>query len=307
VPRRALLIHNPVARGAPSLASLRAAADALAGWEISFQETEGAGHATMLAAVAAKRAADAVIACGGDGTVNEVVNGVAGSETALAVVRGGTANVWAKEARVPKQVGAAVRLLNDGEVRTVDLGRVRWSAESGGERYFLLMAGVGFDASIVQTISPAAKRRLGAASYLLAGARRTFGHRAIDADITADGLDLSGQAYWLLAANTRSYGGLVNITYHARIDDGALELCLLRKGGLHRLLWLLPFVLLKRLDSRANVVYRRAQSLDITTPGMPVQIDGEYLGETPMRFDLAPGALRVIVPKTGKKNRLFGG
>jgi diacylglycerol kinase family enzyme len=179
----------------------------------------------------------------------------------------------------------------------VDLGRASWSGDTAGERYFLLMAGAGFDAAIVKAISPATKRRIGAASFVLAGLRRSFRHRALDVEATADGQDLSGPVYWVIVANTRSYGGLVNIAYRAKADDGALDVCLLRKGGLHRLLFLLPFVLLKRLDGRANVVSLPAQTFDVRTPGLAVQVDGEYIGETPMRLQVAPEALRVIVPR----------
>jgi len=101
VAKRALLIYNPAARGVPKLERLRAAAGGVAGWEIVIEQTTATSHATELARQAASEGLDAAIACGGDGTVNEVANGLAGSTTALAVVRGGTANVWAKETHVP--------------------------------------------------------------------------------------------------------------------------------------------------------------------------------------------------------------
>jgi YegS/Rv2252/BmrU family lipid kinase len=290
--RQATIIFNPAARGAPKIEDVRAALGILPEWDISLQETEGPGHATVLATVAASRGAEVVFACGGDGTVNEVVNGIAGSRTALAVFPTGTANVWAKELGLPKRIEDALRLLQVGEARVVDLGRA-------GDRFFLLMAGIGFDASIVRSTSPAIKRRLGAASFVLTGVRRAFSHRAADVTLTMDGEDLSGSLYWLLASNTRSYGGLVNIAHRAVADDGALDVSLLRKGGPHRLVWLLPAVLLKRLEGRANVVIDRARALEIKTAGLPVQVDGEYIGETPMRFEVAPGALRALVPRGG--------
>jgi diacylglycerol kinase family enzyme len=145
------------------------------------------------------------------------------------------------------------------------------------------------------------KRRLGAAAYVLSGLRRAFGHRAMDARMSVDGADLSGELYWLLVANTRSYGGLVDIAHRALADDGELDLCLLRTGGPHRLAWLLPWVLLKRLEGRANVLYQRERTVDITTPGLPVQVDGDYLGETPMRFEVVPKALRAVVPRGARR------
>jgi len=272
-------VSNPAARRVPTAAKLRAALDALEGWETSLEETEGAGHATVLATIAAQRGLDAVVACGGDGTVNEVANGLAASTTALAVVRGGTSNVWAKETGVPKDPASAVRLLADGEQRAVDLGRasaIGGSASGGGGRYFLLMAGIGLDAAIVRDVSPTWKRRVGAAAYLLHGIGTALRYRSVEAGLTRDGEAASSRLYWLLVANTRNYAGLLDIALHAQADDGLLDICLLHKGGLPRLAWLLPWVLLRRHDRRAHVEYHQARSLDIATPGLPVQVDGEY-------------------------------
>ena len=297
--KRALAIFNPVARGAPPIERVREAIEALDGWETELQATEAAGHAIELAREAAARGLDAVVACGGDGTVNEVANGLAGSPTALAVVRGGTANVWAKEARLPRDPAGAVRLLAEGELRTVDLGRA-------GDRYFLLMAGIGFDATIVRRMSGVLKRRLGAAAYLIQGLRCVLTYRTVRAELSADGDPQSDGLYWLLLGNTRSYAGVLNLTHQARADDGKLDLCLLRRGGLLRLAWLAPWVLMGRHHRRAHVLYQQVTSLEVTTPGLPVQVDGEYLTETPLRFEVAPGALRVVVPR-GVRNPLFGG
>ncbi len=296
--KRALFVLNPVARGAPPFEHLRAAIDGLIGWETSLETTAAPSHATELARVAAERGLDAVVACGGDGTVHEVANGLAGSPTALAVVPGGTANVWAKEARLPRRPDAAVRLLAEGETRTIDLGRA-------GDRYFLLMAGVGFDAAIVRRVSGALKRRLGAASYLLHGLRLGLTYRASPAELLVDEESQPGKVYWLLLGNTRNYAGLLNITDRALADDGKLDLCLLRTGGLPKLAWLVGWVLLHRHHRRAGVLYRRVASLEVRTPGLPVQVDGEYLTETPLRFEVAPGALRVVVPR-GLHSPLFG-
>jgi YegS/Rv2252/BmrU family lipid kinase len=304
--KRALVVYNPVARGVPRIERLHAGSDALTGWDVSLQATASAGHATELAREAAQAGLDAVVACGGDGTVNEVANGLAGSQTTLAVVRGGTANVWAKEARLPKRPDAAVRLLAEGEVRAVDLGRALWPAPQGdGERYFLLMAGVGLDAAIVREVSDTLKRRLGAGAYVLHGVQRSLTYRSVPTELSADGADLSVGLYWLLVGNTRSYGGLLDLTHLALADDGLLDACLLRKGGILRLAWLLPWVLLRRHHRRPEIRYQHVRSFDVRTAGLPVQIDGEYLGETPMRFDVAPAALRVLVPP-GTRGGMWG-
>jgi YegS/Rv2252/BmrU family lipid kinase len=234
---------------------------------------------------------DAVVASGGDGTVNEVANGLATSATPLAVVRGGTANVWAKEIGVPRKAAAALALLSEGEVREVDLGRA-------GERYFLLMAGAGFDAAIVREMTGGGlKKRFGAASYIASGLRLALRYRAVEAEIIVEDEQLWTPLYWLMLGNTRNYGGVLDLAHMARADDGRLELLVLQRGGVLRLGWLALWALLKRHERRAHVLHRSVTSLEVRTAGLPVQADGEYLGETPMRFDIAPGALRVIVPR----------
>ena len=129
--RRALFIANPVARGLPSSGKLEMAAAWLEsqGWGTALEMTAGKGHATALSRGAAEWGYDVVVACGGDGTINEIANGLRGSDTALAVVRGGTANVWAKEVGVPRDPLSAVRLVSEGRRRRMDLGVVEGEAE----------------------------------------------------------------------------------------------------------------------------------------------------------------------------------
>ena len=291
------MIINPAARGVPQIERLREAISRVAGWEATLEATTSAGHATELARAAAQRGIDAVVACGGDGTMNEVANGLAGSDTAMATVRGGTANIWAKEIGASKDPSEAVRVLADGELRSMDLGLA-------GERHFLLMAGIGFDASIVQRVSSRLKRWSGALAYAVPSVLRAFGHRSISAELVVDGEALSTPLYWLLLGNTRNYGGVLNLTHQAKANDGLLDILLLQPGGLPRLAWLALWALLRRHQDRAEVLYRTASSIDVRTPGLPVQIDGEYLGETPMTFGVAPGALRVLVPR-GQGKVLF--
>ncbi len=268
------------------------------GWETSLTETSASGDAIDMAHDAAQRGIEYVFACGGDGTMNEVANGLAGSETAMATIRGGTANVWAKELGVPKKLSASISAIATGDVHTMDLGRA-------GDRCFLLMAGVGFDASILRRVSPGLKRRLGAAAYALPSIGRAFGHRAVDAELVTDGEPESSPLYWLLLGNTRNYAGVLDLTHMARPDDGLLDSLLLEHGGLPRLAWLALWALFRRHQNRAGVVYKKAGLVEVRTPGLPVQIDGEYLGETPMTFSVVPRALKVIVPH-GIESPLFG-
>lgn len=298
---RALLIRNPVSRKKLTRDKLAAVVAVArdAGWEIAEAATERAGHAMELARTAATGGVDIVIVYGGDGTVNDAVNGLAGSRTALGVLRGGTANVWAKEIRQPKDAVAAMRAIVAGERRRIDLGRA-------GERYFLLMAGVGMDARIVEQASEKWKRRIGALAYIITGVRVALTAKTQPVMVVVDGHSREMPLYWLLAGNTRSYGGVVNITHRALVDDGLLDIALMRRGGGWRLIVDGVRVFLGRHERSPNVGYLTVHSLSIDTPGLPVQIDGEPFGQTPLALEAAPGALEVIVP-AGLVSPLFSG
>jgi diacylglycerol kinase (ATP) len=307
--RRALFVYNPVARRAPSLDRLR---DAVAwletqGWETSLEGTTAAMHATELAREAARKDYDVVVACGGDGTVSEVANGLAGSSTALAVVPGGTANVWAKEVRIPRNPLAATRVIAEGERRRIDLGLACTEGQlacGGSHRYFLLMIGVGLDGLVVGTVPDGLKRRLGAGAYVLHGLRHLLSYRSRPTHLVLDGQPTERELFWMVVGNTRSYGGVVNLTHQAVADDGRLDLCLFSGHGLPRLIACGLRILVGRHHRAGNVLYRAVESVEVREPALPVQADGEYLGETPMSFRAVAGALHVVVPR-GLRSALF--
>lgn len=300
-PTRALLIRNPVARQAIDpvrLARVLETARA-AGWQIGLAETEAPGHATELARGAAAGGIDVVVVHGGDGTINEAVNGIAGTRTALAVLRGGTANVWAKEIGCARDPVAAMRAITLGVRRRIDLGRA-------GDRYFLLMCGVGLDADIVQRVGARMKRRVGALSYIIAGIATVLRRRTDRARIAIDGAPREADMYWMLAGNTRSYGGIVNLTFRAVADDGLLDIAIMRRGGVLRMAQAAIMLLLRRLDRAPNISYETARRVEIETPGIAAQVDGEPIGVTPLRIEVAAGALDVIVP-AARRSPLFAG
>jgi YegS/Rv2252/BmrU family lipid kinase len=296
---RACIVYNPAARNAPGRHRLKRAIEAVGPeWEIQLAATETSGHATDIARDAAKGGAVVVVACGGDGTVNEVVNGLAGGETALAVLRGGMGDVFAKEAGIPKSAERALPLLLGGERKRFDLGMA-------GERYFLLMAGVGFDAEVVRSVPEAAKKRWGSTSYAVCALRRLPAYKPKRASIRLDGVEMDMELYWLLAGNTRSYGGILDITSEARADDGCLDAYAFAGRGP---LWLTQTAIrtgLRRLEGAPGVTFRRLRRIQVETPGLPVQVDGEYIGDTPVELSVAPAALVVLLPR-GKGSKLFG-
>ena len=297
---RAVLIHNPVSRAAVSSDLLNAAIASghESGWSVDLRRTEAPRHATSLARDAAANGAEVIIVSGGDGTINEAINGIACTDTALAVLPGGTANVWAKEIGVHKDPLVAMRQMLTGDRRRIDLGRA-------GDRYFLLMAGIGLDAAIVARMTPAFKRRFGAWSYVAAGVPAALRTKPWRVRLTIDGTVRDTTLYWLVIGNTRSYGGFRDITHRAVADDGKLDVALMHRGGVRHLLVDGVRLLRGTHDRSPNIRYRQVQSIAIEGASIPVQVDGEVHAQTPMRFEAAPGVLNVIVP-AGIRSPLFG-
>ena len=297
-----LLIHNQSSRQ-PVAAEMRARLIEHAaehGWIIQSAESEYPGHATELARQAALAGIRVVLVSGGDGTLNQAVNGIAGTDTALAVLPGGTANVWAKEIGVPKDPLDALDAAIQGRVRRIDLGRANG-------RYFLLMAGIGLDGEVIEHVSPSHKRRFGALSYLAAAVPTAIRTRPGRVRLRVGEENLETHLYWMVVGNTRSYGGFRNITFKALADDGEFDMAMMRKGGLFHLAVDGARVMLHRHDRSPNIWYTRVRSIAVETPGLPVQIDGEPHGETPMLFEIAPRSLDVIVPATTRSPLFSGG
>jgi YegS/Rv2252/BmrU family lipid kinase len=297
----AVIILNPASRNAPRRERLESAGRDLAGdgWQIDLQVTQAPGHGVELARAAADSGAKVVFACGGDGTINEVVNGIAGSGTALGVLRGGMGDVFGREVGIPRDPAAALRVLVDGDRRRFDLGMVN-------DRYFLMMAGIGFDAGIVRAVPNRPKKLLGSASYALWGAWTLARHRSRDVILRVDGEELEARSYWMLLGNTRSYGGIVQITDTALVDDGLLDAYIFEARGLGRLVRTATRIVRHRLEGAAGVTFRRVRELEVISSGLDVQVDGEYAGTTPARFSVAPAAVDILLPH-GHGRELFRG
>ena len=290
--KRARLIVNPVSRTLPSRDRLATAPAwlRLHDWQVDTHWTRAPGHATELAHEAAAAGYDAVIAAGGDGTVNEVVNGIAGTRTALAAIPGGTANVWIRECGGPRHPGAVAALLERGRRRRVDLG-------IAGDRYFLLMASCGLDSAVAAMVTAQAKARFGRMAYVARGLRELARYAGVTAEITAGDASWRGPLLLALLGNTRSYGGMLRISHQARADDGLLDLVIYPAAGIGGFTRQLARTVAGRHHQGPGALYRQVREVTVRTePAVPVQADGELVGMTPMRFGIAPSALEVILP-----------
>jgi diacylglycerol kinase (ATP) len=261
------------------------------GWKAELWYTQSAGDGEQLARKAVKQQVNLVIAAGGDGTINEIIQGLAGSETALGVLPSGTVNVWAREVGIPLDDTRARNVLVNGQTRRIDLGCVNG-------RYFLLMVGVGFDGEVTQAVEGKHLKRLGILGYTLAVLWLGPGYRGFPVAAQIDGYVVKSRAMQIFIGNTQLYAGAVKFTWRAKCDDELLDLCIVRKRNLWGRLVVARDFILRRERRRLWVRYDTFKTLKIETPEpIPFQIDGEAAGYTPAEFSVAPGALKVIVPQ----------
>jgi lipid kinase YegS len=273
---------------------LRAAVDALRarGHRVRVRMTFEAGDARRFARGAALGGCDVVVAAGGDGTLNQVVNGLAaaGTRTALAVLPLGTANDFARTLKLPDDLAGALRLSAEGGTEEVDVARVN-------RRCFINVSTGGFGAAATQEASRSVKRRLGVLAYVLNGARTLMDFEAGSAVFRADGRVVhSGRFIFFAVGNARWTGGGTRVTPHADPGDGRLDIVVVRGGSRVQLLKLLPALWAgSHLDS-PDVTYLRANTFEVEAgTRIPVNADGELVAGRHFRYGLLQRTIPVVV------------
>jgi diacylglycerol kinase (ATP) len=285
----AVIIGNPNSGSAGDEGYLERFADALraGGLEIEVLNTERPDHATELAAMAGDQL---VIAAGGDGTVNEVVNGLSKGAT-LGVLPLGTANVLARELGLPLKPEDACERILSGTGSLMDVGVA--TDQEGTERRFACMAGIGFDASVVREVTPRFKRYLRSLAFPLVALKVYFRGDLPKLHVIEG--DTTHVAQLAIVANGHYYGGDFKVAEDASLTSGKLEVVLIEKVGRILRADILARVLTKRpLDRDAKSF--SAQDVRAESPGgrVPVQIDGELWGQLPMSFRIEPAAIKLI-------------
>jgi len=283
-----LLIANPTA-GSHAPQRIEQARRALQqhGATVELYLTGAAGDAEKQAAAMRSGPFERIVVAGGDGTLNEAVNGLAGSAMPLAFIPMGTTNVFALEAGIPFDIDQAAAIACGAPPRPVTLG-------TAGERYFLLMAGVGFDGQVVASVSSRLKRLLGKGAYVIAALQQFLVAPPRHFEVSLGGQP--SQASGLLLANARCYGGSFTLTPAADILRPDLEVCTLRRPGRLALIrQSLSLVRHRPLPASVGELLTLSEAR-VDTPGIPVQIDGDFLGVTPMSFGCAVNALQLVYP-----------
>ena len=287
--RKAVIIGNPNSGSAGDEGYLERFAQTLreGGLEVEILNTERPDHATELAATAGDRL---VIAAGGDGTVNEVVNGLSKDAT-LGILPLGTANVLARELGLPLKPEDACERILTGTGSRMDIGVA--TDEEGTERRFTCMAGIGFDANVVREVTPRLKRYLRSLAFPLVALKVYFRGDLPDLHLI-DG-NTTHVAQLAIVANGHYYGGDFKVAEDASLTSGKLEVVLIEKVSRLLRADILASILAKRpLDRDAKSF--PAQDIRAESPDkrVPVQIDGEVWGHLPMSFRVEPAAIRLI-------------
>jgi len=306
---KALLIHNPAAGMYSHLRGLRRAVNHLEkhGWQVTWRTTRKPADTTAWAREALTSECDVVIVAGGDGTIGKAVNGLAGSDMPLGILPLGTGNVLARELGLPQPgpfspfaLEDAAQVLLDSVPHRVDLG---WA----NGHHFFSWAGVGFDAEIIKgaEAQPAVKRRLGLVGFLVFVAVTLRTYAGTRATMIVDGRRVSSRVILALASNIELYGRWFRIAPTARLDDGLLDICCFHGQKAPIMFYHALTVLLRRHIGDPNVSYYQARDVEIETARpLPVQLDGEPFGTTPLTIKVVPQALTLLLPPEVAYGRL---
>ncbi len=293
--RRIMVVYNPAA-GPSRRKRLHAVLDRLraGGCALTIRETTRRGDAEEIARDASAGDYDIIVAAGGDGTVNEVVNGMVahgGDPPMLAIIPLGTANVLAFEIGLdPQDLARVADTIAQGLPRTVHLG-------VANGRHFVLMAGAGLDAQVVEGINVHAtlKRHTGKLAYVVEGFRQAFGYDFPALQIRADGQVYEGRM--AVACKGRHYGGPFVAAPGVTLEDPKLEVCILPRKGLAGMLRYGLALPLGKLPDLPEVTLVSTRSLTIVGPrGAPVQADGDIVARLPAEIAIAKETVRLVVP-----------
>jgi diacylglycerol kinase (ATP) len=310
--RDAVIIYNPTSgrQRARRMHELERAAEILkgSGVEAELAPTMHPGAATELARDAVKTGRQMVIACGGDGTINEVINGLAGSDVPLAVLPAGTANILAKEIGIPWNIPEAARLISGGRLARIALGEIVWpngnhaaAEQSNGaaQRYFLCVGGAGPDGAIVQAIDTESKSRVGILEYWKQGLQQYFSYGFPQFRIATNEKEMTGSL--LVVGRTKYYGGPFRITTGASLFEDAFEI--VAYSGRNRLtvLLCLPAIWLGLLHRVPGIHVWKTQRIRceaVNGDRIYAQVDGEAASALPLEFRIVPNALTLVLPAT---------
>jgi diacylglycerol kinase (ATP) len=261
--------------------------------------SERAGHLIELARSAAEDGAKLVVAVGGDGTLNEVVNGIAGLDVDLATIPLGTGMDFVRTYGIPTKFDDAVRVALGETTRTIDAGRVRYRTWSGAEaeRYYANVGSVGMSGAVAQRANAMSKALGGRVTFFYALTRVFLEWQNTEVTVTLDDTERRGAMHDVIVANGRWHGGGMMLAPGAAPDDGLFEVVLIGDVSKVDFLTTAPKIYKGRHVHHPKVEVLSSRQVRVEAPEtLPIELDGEQVGTTPVTFEVVPGALRVRVP-----------
>jgi len=268
------------------------------GIDFALEISDRPGHAIEIVSRAIESGCRHVLAVGGDGTVNECANGifrqsvVPTDEVTLGVMPIGTGNDWARTHRIPKDYAAVAALMAAGASRLHDAGLAEFGG--GGNRYFINVAGIGFDAHVVEALPD---RTLGPMAYLVGLAKGLLTYDAVSLGLTFGDRKIDTRAFVLFFAIGRYCGNGMNVAPLAEVDDGLFDITLVQELSRWEVLKSLRRLFDGTLLTHPKVIALREPAAQVEAGPVPVEADGELIGHAPVRFSILPRALRVITPQ----------
>jgi diacylglycerol kinase (ATP) len=292
------VIFNPAARG-DKARRLRRQLDVI-GAQCALKATASPDDARRLAAEAVTEGFDLIVAAGGDGTANEVLNGIGDAlngfaRARLGVLPLGTVNVFARELKIPLKVERAWEVLQRGREIKIDLPRVEFFVNSVlQKRYFCQLAGAGLDARAIELVDWQHKKQVGKLAYVIAGLKALC-EKKPEITVRANGQSARGEL--VLVGNGRFYGGSFAILPLADLRDGRLDICVLPRANWTALLRSAPGLLLRGKLPASVAQHLGAETFELTSEtAAAFELDGEWVGKLPVTFSIEREKLRVVVP-----------
>lgn len=277
-----------------------------AGYETSCHATTGAGDATEAARKAVEREFDLVVAAGGDGTINEVVNGIADQDyrPKLAIIPVGTTNDFARAIGVPRSIEGACDIIANGEAVPIDIGSV---TNEGKTRYFINIAGGGRLTELTYEVPSKLKTMLGQLAYYLKGIEMLPSIKATEARIEYDGKVFEGEIMLFLLSLTNSVGGFEKLAPDSSLNDGMFDLIILKKTNLAEFIRLVTLAARGEHINDPHLIYTKANRVKVTSPNnMQLNLDGEFGGMLPGEFVNLYQHLEVFVSKEKEEQMRAG-
>jgi YegS/Rv2252/BmrU family lipid kinase len=292
------VIFNPAACGEKAK-RFRRQLDAI-GSQCALKATAAPGDARRLAAEAVNDGFDLIVAAGGDGTVNETLNGISAApdgfaRARLGVLPLGTVNVFAREMKIPLRVERAWEILQRGREMKIDLPRVEFTMNGVRQKqHFAQLAGAGLDARAIELLNWQHKKKIGPLAYVIAGLK-ALREKKPKITVRADGQSFTGEL--ILIGNGRFYGGSFEIFPSADLRDGLLHFCVFSQANWLTLIRCVPGFLARRKLPERIVQRFRAASFELNSEtAAAFELDGEWIGNLPATFSIERERLRVIVP-----------